>query len=141
MTQLEGQCLCGAVKISAWLAEPNLRACHCDMCRRQNSGAFVSIANDPESVEVTGDVTIFQSSDWAERAFCPTCGSTLWYGTRHDGARNLSAGLFDDAGGAALKIEFFADRCPQGHAFAGGHRKLTTEETIALFAPQDGDAT
>ncbi|MEM6940842.1 MAG: GFA family protein [Pseudomonadota bacterium] len=139
-TALEGQCLCGTVQVRARLAAPVLRACHCAMCRRQNSGAFVSIANDPHQIEVEGEVAQFRSSDWAERGFCARCGSTLWYRTLHDGGRHLSAGLFEDAGGAALTLEFFADACPQGYAFAGAHQRLTTKETIALFAPEEGES-
>ena len=129
--------MCGAVTVKSVMAEPALRACHCDMCRRQNSGAFMSIANDPQNVTVNGPVEVFRSSEWAERAFCKTCGSTLWYGTVHDGARHLSAGLFENAGGAPLKLEFFSDKCPDGYAFAGDHKRLTTEDTIALFAPNE----
>lgn len=136
-TTLQGRCMCGAVTVVTTMAKPMLRVCHCDMCRQQTSGGFVSIANDPQDVTATGPFEIYRSSEWAERAFCRTCGSTLWYGTVHDGARNLSAGLFDNAGGAPMKLEFFVDKCPQGYAFAGDHKKLTTEDTIALFAPQD----
>lgn len=135
--QIKGQCLCGSVTVTAALSRPMLRACHCDMCRRHTSGPFFSIAADPDSITVTGDTKSFQSSDWAERGFCPTCGSTLWYATLHDGARNLSAGLFENAGGAPLKIEFFVDKCPQGYALKGAHKRLNTQDTIALFAPQE----
>ncbi len=138
MQRLEGQCLCGAVKVTATADEaPKLRACHCDMCNRHTSGPFFSINADPASVEVSGPAKTFRSSDWAERGFCGTCGSTLWYGTVADGARHLSAGLFDNAGGGTLAIEFYADACPQGYALAGSQRKLTTPETIALFAPRE----
>jgi len=137
MTKLDGRCLCGAVTVSATMSKPMLRACHCDMCRQHGSGPFISIALDPESIVVEGPTQSFRSSEWAERGFCGTCGSTLWYGTVHDGARNLSAGLFENAGGAPLKLEFFVDQCPQGYALTGDHRKMTTEETIALFAPAE----
>lgn len=136
---LQGRCLCGAVTVAATMSRPMLRACHCDMCRQHTSGAFFSIAADPESIVVTGPTQSYRSSDWAERGFCPICGSTLWYGTVQDGARHLSAGLFDNAGGAPLKLEFFADKCPQGYRLAGDHRKMTTKETTALFAPNDGE--
>ncbi len=137
LNRIEGRCLCGAVTASGTLSRPMVRACHCDMCRRQTSSMFMSIALDPDSIEVAGPVTRFRSSEWAERGFCATCGSTIFYSTLHDGARNMAAGLFDNAGGAPLKLEFFADRCPQGYALAGDHRKMTTEETIALFAPTE----
>lgn len=138
--KIEGRCQCGAVTVRAVMPKPIARACHCDMCRRQTSSMFMSLGTDPDSIEVTGPVTIYDSSDFAERAFCPTCGSTLWYATKHDGVRQLSAGLFPNAGGAPLKLEFFADMCPQGYALAGTHRKMTTEETLKLFAPAEDQA-
>jgi hypothetical protein len=117
--------------------DPVMRACHCDMCRRHTSSMFMSIP--AENIVFSGPVKTFQSSDWAERGFCGTCGSTLWYGTTDDGHINPSAGLFDNAGGAALTLEFFADAAPAGYALAGDHRKMTTEQTMALFAPNEGD--
>ncbi len=138
MEQITGQCLCGEVTVSAVMSAPALRACHCDMCRRHTSAMFMSIKVDQESIEVHGPAKSFRSSDWAERGFCERCGSTLWYSTVENGERNLAAGLFPDAGGAEMKIEFFADMCPAGYALKGSHRKLTTNETLALFAPEDG---
>jgi len=133
MSDLKGQCLCGAVTVTARASDPKLQACHCEMCRRHTSGAFVSLRADPGSVVFEGAAKSFRSSDWAERGFCEVCGSTLWYGTVADGARYPSAGLFADAGNATLAVEYFADNCPHGYAFAGPHKKLTTDETIALF--------
>lgn len=137
---ITGQCLCGAVQVTAQVDNPRLRACHCDMCRQHTSGAFFSLETVADSITVTGPAATYKSSDWAERGFCSTCGSTLWYGMQHDNSRNLAAGLFPDAGGGALKVEFFADMCPQGYALSGAHKKMTTQETIALFAPTEGDA-
>lgn len=131
---ITGQCLCGAVRITARTDNPILRACHCDMCRRHTSGAFFSIETVPDSIEVTGPATTYRSSDWAQRGFCSTCGSTLWYETLHDGQRNLAAGLFADAGRALLELEFFADKCPQGYRIEGDHRRLSTKETMAMFS-------
>lgn len=132
--RLDGRCLCGAVTISATRGKPIIRACHCDMCRRHCSSMFMSIPTLPGSVVVDGPAMSYRSSDWAERGFCGTCGSTLWYMTVHDQQRNLAAGLFDNAAGNALTLEFFADMCPDGYALAGEHRRMSTEETVALFA-------
>ena len=139
--QLNGQCLCGAVKIKATASKPIVRACHCEMCRRHSSSMFMSLATDKDSIEITGPAKAFQSSDWAERGFCEVCGSTLWYRALDDAHKNLSAGLFKNAADADLKLEFFIDNCPQGYALAGEHRKMNTEEMIALFAPDEGDNT
>ncbi len=54
---------------------------------------------DQDSITIDGPARRFQSSDWAERGFCDTCGSNLWYritaeGPGH-GQYNFAAGLFD----------------------------------------------
>ena len=137
MTNIKGHCLCGAVTVTAEVDAPALRACHCEMCRQHTSGAFVSVQTKPGSVQATGPATSYQSSQWAERGFCSTCGSTLWYGTIEDKIRHPSEGLFKDAAGGTLAIEFFADNCPDGYSFAGDHKKLTTAQTIKLFTGED----
>ena len=137
--EISGQCLCGEVTVTATVTDLVMRACHCDMCRRHTSSMFMSLP--AENIEFKGPTKTFQSSTWAERGFCETCGSTLWYGTTGDGHINPSAGLFDNAGGAALTLEFFTDAAPKGYALAGDHRKMSTEQTMALFAPDEGDTT
>ena len=134
--EIQGQCLCGAVTVTATITKPIVRACHCDMCRRHTSSMFMSLATDPGSLAFEGPVKSFQSSDWAERGFCGECGSTLWYGTVADGERHVAAGLFENAAGAPLKLEFYADMTPDGYALAGEHRRMTGAECEALFAPE-----
>lgn len=136
---IEGQCLCGAVAARAEVSKPILRACHCEMCRQHTSSMFMSLGVDAGTLAFDGPVKTYRSSEWAERGFCGTCGSTLYYGTVEDGARHPSAGLFKDAAGAPLKLEFFVDNAP-GYALEGAHRKMSRTETEALFAPNDGDA-
>jgi len=133
---IEGRCLCGAVTIRAKTEKPNLRACHCDMCRQHTSGMFISVATVPGSVAVDGPAKSYRSSDWAERGFCGVCGSTLWYATVADDVRHPSAGLFPADALGDMKLEFFSDMCPHGYALAGEHRKMSTEETIKMFAPE-----
>ncbi|MGJ5619456.1 GFA family protein [Sulfitobacter sp. MF3-043] len=135
--KINGQCLCGAIKVTATTTNPIVRACHCDMCRQHTSSMFMSLATDSGSETIEGPAKSFRSSDWAERGFCEVCGSTLWYGTLHDNAKHLAAGLFENAADAPLKMEFFVDKCPQGYALSGDHKRLTAEQTIALFAPEE----
>ncbi|MEM6890052.1 MAG: GFA family protein [Pseudomonadota bacterium] len=134
---LKGRCLCGAVTVTVPAPDRKLRACHCDMCQQHTSGIYFSILTDQEGMEVTGPATTFRSSHWAERAFCSTCGSTLWYGTVDDGARHLSAGLFPNAGNGKLVIEFYSDERPDGYKLGGDQRRLNREETIALFTGEE----
>lgn len=139
MSELNGQCMCGAVTVTATGAAPVIRACHCDMCRRWTSSMFMSVPTVPGSVTVTGPAKTYRSSDWAERAFCGTCGSPLWYASLHYDHKNLAAGLFGNAANNTLALEFFSDLKPEGYALAGDHKRLTAAETIALFAPEEGE--
>lgn len=139
--EIKGQCLCGAVQVRAKTSAPRLRACHCDMCRQHTSGAFVSLETIAGSQQIDGVTAQYQSSSWAHRGFCPICGSTLWSEPEGSHGKVLSAGLFPNAGGGTLKVEFFADQCPQGYGFAGDQTKLNTDETLALFAPKEGTDT
>ncbi len=102
---------------------------------------LISFQAEP-GYRVEGPVKLFTSSDWAERAFCETCGSALWYritlpGAMH-GQTQMAAGLFDDAAGTELKLELYIDRKPHGYAFAGERRQMTGAEVEAMYAPKDG---
>ena len=138
-TKIRGRCLCGAVTATATVTKPIVRACHCDMCRQHTSSMFMSLATDPGSLTFDGPARSFRSSEWAERGFCEICGSTLWYGTIADGQRHVAAGLFENAAGAPLKLEFYSDMVPEGYALSGAHRKMTAAECEALFAPEGGN--
>jgi hypothetical protein len=116
------------------MAKPELTVCHCEMCRRHTSSMFIGLTPEQSSLEIEGPAKSFRSSDWAERGFCTECGSTLWYGTVHDGARYLAAGLFENAGGGKPGYEYFSDRCPNGYRLAHDGKRLTAEETIAFFS-------
>ncbi len=75
----KGQCLCGAVKLEVELAETDMHACHCSMCRTWSSSPLFAVT--AEAVEIDGleNVSIYGSSDWAERGFCRNCGTSLFY--------------------------------------------------------------
>lgn len=139
MSELQGQCMCGAVTVRATPARDSIGACHCDMCRRWTSSMLITFAAEPgHSVE--GPVRTFASSAWAERAFCDTCGSALWYrmtapGPMH-GQTQMAAGLFDNATGADLKLELYIDQKPEGYAFAGERTQMTRAQVIEAFAPK-----
>ena len=138
MSELRGQCLCGAVTVTATPERPAIAACHCEMCQHWGSGPFLSFQAMP-GYAALGPVRTYQSSSWAERAFCGQCGSSLWYRMTspgaHQGQTQMSAGLFKNAGDAALKLEIYVDRKPGGYSFDGNSRKMTEADVIEAFAP------
>ena len=77
--QIEGGCMCGAVRFVARGEPLNVAWCHCQSCRK-HSGAPVSVfvAFRRDAYEVTkGEITKFNSSPGRWRGFCARCGSTL----------------------------------------------------------------
>ena len=104
----------------------------------------MGIEIDPAHVRVTGPVKTHQSSPLAERAWCDTCGSALWFRYtegRDAGYFELAPGLFDNAGDAALMREVYVDRCPTGYALAGTHARVTRAEYEAQnpYLPQEAE--
>ena len=78
-----------------------------------------------------------RSSDWAERGFCATCGSNLFYRLVHQGdaaGYQISVGALDDPTGLKMTGEIFVDRNRGAYAFAGPLTKMTEAECLALYA-------
>lgn len=120
----EGSCLCGAVRIEIASLPDGASACHCAMCRRWSGAAMWGIAVPKEDVRVGGEVARYRSSAFAERAWCPTCGTHLWI--RDDDADyELLPGLFDAAASVPLVREVYADRAFACVPLAGGHPRVT----------------
>lgn len=119
---LNGRCLCGAVIVRVASHAGAVSACHCVMCRRWGGGVTMGLEAPAGAVRVSGPVRSFASSDFAERAWCETCGTQLWLRDR-DGPYDLSPGLFDGAG-LRLVREVYADRA-EIFAFAGDHERVT----------------
>ncbi len=84
-----------------------------------------------DAVTITGPVKTFQSSEFAERGWCETCGSAIWLRDTEGGNAGyigLAPGLFENAGGASLVREVYADNCPTGYALAGDHARVSRAE-------------
>ena len=130
----EGGCLCGAVRFTATLAEPEAGTCHCGMCRRWGTGPLMTVHATDVAFEGAEHITRFRSSDWAERGFCNRCGSNLFYHMIGTDAYDLSAGALDDSSGLALSIEVYIDAKPDFYAFANDTRKMTEADIMAMVA-------
>ncbi|VXB63818.1 Aldehyde-activating protein [Luteimonas sp. 9C] len=131
--RLRGRCLCGGITLSVPAGAHAIHACHCGACRRWHGGpALVLQAVDDLRIE-TGDTLVrrFASSQWAERAFCGACGSSLFFHSTGDGQHYLSAGLFDAIAGARFESEIFIEAKPDWYALEGAAEHLTGEAFLA----------
>ena len=138
---IEGHCLCGAVSVRVTGHGGFTGACHCRMCQRWSGALFVSFNAPADAVTVTGEVTRYQSAPFAERAFCPRCGSHLWMRNTEpdDSSYDLMPGLFDAARDIPLQSEIYTDRALPGLALAGDHRRATRAQYEARNPHLEGD--
>jgi hypothetical protein len=132
--RIEGRCLCGAVTVRATPTRRHVEACHCTMCRRWSGIAFVGVMCGTE-VEFEGEerVVRYRSSEWAERGFCGTCGSHLFYHYLPLGTYGFTAGLFPDEALLPLSEEIFIDEKPAYYAFDARSERLTGAEALAKY--------
>lgn len=134
-----GGCLCGAVRFDACNVPASFGICHCRMCRRWTGSALLEVSIKTEDLTWTGTdhIGVHKSSNWAERAWCRSCGTNLFFRhTRKDkwfGSTELPIGIFDDPDGFALTHEIYTDHKPDSFAFSGeGHKRLTRANVLAL---------
>ncbi len=133
-SSLQGRCLCGVIRLT--VAEPpsHLDACHCGMCRRWGGGPALGFATSAVDITPMDEVSVFDSSEWAQRGFCRRCGSHLFWKARAKDLYFLPAGLFDDLGDVTFTEEIYFDHKPGYYNFADPTLKLSEAETLAKYA-------
>ncbi len=137
MTSGKGRCLCGAVRITAQSVETRHHACHCRMCRRLVGGPYFAASAQGVSFEGGENITVYQSSEWAERGFCKVCGSNLFYHLKEPDLYSIAVGIFNKPTQFVLSGEYFIDNKPDGYDFTGDHPRQTEAEIMAEFTSSE----
>ncbi|WP_227369902.1 GFA family protein [Halomonas sp. M20] len=132
--ECRGSCLCGAVNLTVTLADHKVDACHCNMCRKWGGGPFLS-AQANEQVRIDGEesVTIYSSSDWAERGFCRQCGTHLFFRLKQGDHYAIPAGLIDNGQLWVFEQQIFIDEKPDFYDFANSTQNMTGQEVFEVF--------
>ena len=105
----EGSCLCGAVRYTTDGPLSDVVACHCSQCRKQTGHYFAStnVADDNLAISGAEHLEWYRATPEARRAFCRTCGSTLFWKHDNDPFTAILAGSLDGKTGLALKKHIF----------------------------------
>lgn len=134
VTARKGKCLCGAIKIAAERASNSVGVCHCNMCRRWSGGPLMAVDCGTD-VSIAGEenLSVFNSSDWAERGFCNKCGSNLFYRLKESGQYIFLMGIFDNDEGIVFDNQVFIDEKPSYYDFSNETSNMTGAELFAKF--------
>lgn len=108
----KGSCICGKVKFEVKGEIPPTHACHCTLCRKSSGhfGVGADIKRDHLVIHGAENVTWFQTSHWAQRGFCSTCGSPLFFDPLDKEKINwigVSMGAFDEATNSKLTMHIY----------------------------------
>ena len=86
-------------------------------------------------ISFTGEdaITVYNSSDWAERGFCAKCGSHLFYRLKESKQHMVPAGLFDDQENFVFESQVLIDQKPAFYSFSNKTNDMTEAEVFAMF--------
>jgi len=112
-----GKCLCGRISFEVKPPTKWCTHCHCSKCQQAHGSAFVTWfgVEKKQFKLISGDQELkwYSSSSEAERGFCRTCGSTMFFrSSRWAGEMHIVLSNVDEI-----------DRQPSGHVFYDAHVK------------------
>jgi len=138
--EAQASCLCGATRLLAKTVSRQMGACHCDMCRKWSGGPLLAVDCGTEvTLEGEENVSLYDSSQWAERGFCKKCGSSLFYRLKERNQYIVPVGLFENLSGIVFDHQIFIDEKPAYYCFAEETKNMTGAEVFAMYAPPSPD--
>ncbi|ODM48840.1 aldehyde-activating protein [Ruegeria sp. PBVC088] len=102
-----GQCLCGAITFETDATPKGVSVCHCGQCRRQSGHLWASAYVPRAALRISGPVRWYDSSASAQRGFCPTCGSFLFWHAHDEDTMSIALGALDTPTGLRLEKHIF----------------------------------
>ncbi len=132
----KGSCLCRSAKFSFELKNKHFDACHCSMCRRWSGGpAMTTEAAGKIEFEGEENISLYSSSDWAERGFCRKCGSNLFYRFKDKSLNFFSffLGTLENNEEFVFTTQIYTDSWPANYAFSNETKKMTEKEVLEAF--------
>ena len=124
-----GSCLCGGVRFEATEPLRAFTACHCTQCRKQ-SGHFAAMTSVPlDQFQLTRDDSLawYQATAAADRGFCKTCGSLLFWRPEGEERMAICGGAFDGPTGVRIEMHIFCADKGDYYEIADGARQYAQD--------------
>ncbi len=134
-TQKQGNCLCNNIQISVNEMDTKVGACHCGSCRKWGGPLLAIDCGTDVSFTNEQNISVYDSSDWAQRGFCKKCGSHLFYQLKQSKQYIMPVGLFE-GDEFVLDHQIFIDEKPSFYCFANKTKNMTGAEVFAEFAEE-----
>jgi hypothetical protein len=101
LQQATGGCYCGRVRYRASGVSRQVTECHCSQCRKQAGHRYAGTGAKTSDIEIDGaaNITWFRASPHAERGFCSTGGSHLFWKQSTRDYTGILAASFDKPSG------------------------------------------
>lgn len=115
---MQASCLCGSVKFAFTTFNGAIAHCHCSMCRKFTGAAYATFgtvnAEDIRWESGQDKITVYPSSDKAERGFCSGCGSSIFLRLRKpDAPYEIALGILDSEPEQLVSANIFCANRPQ----------------------------
>lgn len=136
MTRASGGCLCGAVRYEIDGPLRPVVCCHCEQCRRSSGHYVAASACQPDDLQLTADAGLswYRSSPKAQRGFCATCGSSLFWRPEHGRYLSIMAGTLDAPTGLQTACHIYVDSASDYCSIPDGLPQYATDYPQDLMA-------
>ena len=121
-TTNSGNCLCGAVTYKVTGPLRPVVCCHCEQCRKSSGHYVAASASKIDNLHIGGEDNLawYRSSSKAQRGFCNTCGSNLFWRPDHQRYISIMAGTLDRPTGLTTACHIYVDMASDYYAIADG---------------------
>lgn len=130
---IQVNCLCKKSFMEFSEVDLKAGACHCATCRTWGGGPLMATSCGSDAKLSGNKISVFNSSEWAERGFCSECGTHLFYRLKHNQLYIVPLGLFE-----GIEFEFdhqvFIDEKPSYYCFSNETIDKTGAEVFAEFS-------
>ena len=135
MMRAAGGCMCGKVRYAVEIDDFDAYLCHCRMCQRSSGNVSLAMKGVKRAaVTWEREPDTYQSSPFARRGFCATCGTSLTFEYTDGTSDNMDliVGTFDDPAPFVPKHHFGAESMHRAWLNTDGLPEMRSEDYAPL---------